>query len=170
MITAAETTLCFSIFGRPPYFLYNTDPQRLAQVHHLLLDYVKTDRYAHSKTCRSTNPYQIKCSECNFENWLKHVTKYMTGLCTIDLYMGFRPKRSDVPSYKDSWVLALLGLQTKLKAIRRFRTCVMRDGNYYSAEFDDKYTSMIETFAHVIRNRLECSKSSITTSDEQLHV
>ena len=113
--------ICFGVRGRPPYFIYSTLPQRLAQIRHIKLDYVEGWRQEHhQKRCKNPDPYAVKCNECNLCQWLVCIAKYMTGLRTVDISMKFMEPRTKAVSFDDDWVVALLDLQRKSKAVREF--------------------------------------------------
>ena len=163
-----QPIICFGILGRPPYFIYNSVPQRLAQIRHVQLDYVQTDGHKHGKRCSRSGPYALRCTNCNFCHWLKLIKLSMTGLRTLDIFMTFSldgPLPEELSLFENTWMDALFDLQRNFKAVREFSVST-EHGNTAS----NREAQRVRKFEKMIQRRLSELKQTVVVSSEKLEV
>lgn len=165
-----QPTVSFGVLGRPPYFIYNNSPQRLAQIRHIQLDYVETTLHQHGDHCGKSYSYALRCTDCNLSHWLKQIEEHMTGLRTIDVFMTFPSELPDLTGYpgcKYPWLCALFDLQRKRKAIRHFS--INTDQQTHPGAATEDVRNM-KRFEKAVRHRLSDLKQAATVSQQKLEV
>ena len=107
----------FSLLEKPPYMITGTLPQRLARIRHIHLYYRERKPHVPSTAFNPNWTANRICSSCNFCQWLESITKFMTALQTIEIFLHLRDWDCPCPTMNDAWVVRLLALQQRSKAV-----------------------------------------------------
>lgn len=117
MCTSTERqAFFFGELDKPPYMITGTLPQRLAKIRHIHLYYREGKVHALPTEYNSNCIADRKCSSCNFCHWLESITKFMTGLRTIEISLSLPGRHCPCPALDHAWVIRLLELQQRSKA------------------------------------------------------
>jgi hypothetical protein len=108
---------CFSNLDKPPYMITSTLPQRLAKIRHIHLFYREIKSHVPPTEFNPKWTVDRKCSTCNFCHWLESIPKFMTALQTIEISLNFPGVTCPYPSLSHAWVVRLLQLQQRSKAV-----------------------------------------------------
>ena len=170
MSAIAEPIICFGIRTKAPYYIYNTLPNRLARVRHVQFDYIMDTPKPHNTHCKISNPYAVRCPDCNLWNWFRLVAKYMTGLRILDIFMRLKTLNDRLPSFEDTWVAALLHLQAKSKSVRKFDLIVVGSKQILQNPANRSEIRKCQMLKSRLIGRLAEIKQSRTVTDERLEV
>jgi len=107
----------FSQIDKPPYMTTSTLPQRLAKIRHIHVHYTEYTGHVPPTVFNPNRTVDRRCSTCNFCHWLETITKYMTGLRTFEISLRFHNGSYPSLSLSHAWVVRLLELQQRSKAM-----------------------------------------------------
>lgn len=107
----------FSNLDKPPYMIISTLPQRLAKIRHICLNYWENRSHVPPTEYNPKWIVDRKCSTCNLCHWLESITRFMTALRTIEISLYLARKSCPCPAMNHAWVVRLLELQQRSKAV-----------------------------------------------------
>ena len=97
-----------------------------------------------------------------------YITKSMSGLRTLDMFVRLRPGPTDLPSVDHPWIVALYNLQATSKGVRKF--AISLESEEQPRAVPSTHRDLTKVFESDIRSRLDELRQLATVSDQQLEV